>query len=497
MSAPTSGAVSARRSASTSVVQSGPTQRSVDAASVAVPALAALVLSLLLAGRPSFWLDETATVSAVDRSFPDLLRMLRNVDAVHGAYYALLWPWARVSTGEAWLRFPAALAAAGGTAAVVGIGWQLFGRRTAVLSGLVFATLPLTSYNGANARSGAFHVALVAAGTFFLLRATASGRRRWWVAYTVTMAAAGTIFLFAALALLAHALYLLVVRRPVRDLVWFVLPVLAAFVVAVPARSQVGQVSWIRRPTVGALPGFAEQAWFSGDALLAGVLAVSTIAGTVLAVTRPAGVRRGGAVLLAALLVAPTAVLWVVSQADPLLDNRYVGAATIPIALLTGHAIAAVPRRRVAAPVLVALVVLAGLVPQVHQRQVQGRGDGYRDDPRGVLRTVAAQRRPGDAISFPDGYTRGAAIAYPDLVAGMPDISLTLDRVASNNLYGYGVSADRFPARLVGVRRVWLVTFPITHPVTQGQERDALARAGFTGGGTTSYGRTALTLYQR
>lgn len=497
MSAPGYEVVSAQRSPSGSTVPSGSAPRSVQAASVVVPALVALVLSLLLAGRPSFWLDEAATVSAVDRPFPDLLHMLHNVDAVHGAYYALLWPWAQVSTNEAWLRFPSALAAAGGTAAVVGVGWQLFGRRTAVLSGLVFATLPLTTYNGANARSGAFHIALVGAGTLFLLRVTASGRRRWWVAYSLTMAAASTLFLFAALALLAHGLYLLVVRRAIRDLVWLLLPVLAALVVAVPARRQAGQVSWIRRPTLGGLPGFAEQAWFSSDALLAVVLGVSTIAGIALAVTRPAGVRRGGGVLLAGLLLAPTAVLWVVSQADPLLDNRYVGAATIPIALLSGHAIAAVPRQRIAAPVLVALIVLVGLVPQVHQRQVQGRGDGYRDDPRGVLRMVAAQHRPGDAISFPDGYTRGAAIAYPDLVAGVPDISLVTDRIPSNNLYGYGVSADQFPARLVGVRRVWLVTFPITHPVTQGQERDALTRAGFTGGRTNGYGRTALTLYQR
>lgn len=498
MSAATSATEIARRSGSGSTsLPSGRAPGSVAAVSIAVPALVALLLSLLLAGRPSFWLDETATVSAVDRPFPDLLHMLRNVDAVHGAYYGLLWPWAQVSTTEAWLRFPSALAAAGAAAAVVGVGWQLFGQRTAVLSGLVFATIPLTSYNGANARSSVFHIALVAAATFFLLRATASGRRRWWVAYTLAMAAAGTIFLFAALALIAHVLYLLVIRRPVRDLAWFVLPVLAALAVAVPAHRQAGQVSWIRQPSIVGLPSFAEQAWFSGDALLAVVLSVVAVAGLVLAVVRPAGVRPGAAVVLLSLLVAPTAVLWVVSQADPLLDNRYVGAATIPIALLAGHAIASVPRQRVTAPVLVVLLVLAGLAPQVDQRQVQGRGDGYRDDPRGVLRTVAAQHRAGDAISFQDGYTRGSAIAYPDLLAGVPDISLAVDRVPSNNLYGYGVTADRFPARLAGVKRVWFVTFPITDPVTQRQERDALASAGFTGGPTTSYGRTALTLYQR
>ena len=227
------------------------------------------------------------------------------------------------------------------------------------------------------------------------------------------------------------------------------------------------------------------------------VLGSLTVGGVIHALARPSSVRRGGAVLLVALLLMPSAVLWVVSQADPLLDNRYVGAATIPITLLAGHAVAAVPRGRVAAPVLVGLVVLAGLAPQIHERQVQGRGDGYRDDPRGVLETVAAQHRPGDAISFPDGYTRGAAIAYPDLVAGVPDVSLVRDRIPSNNLYGYGTPTAQFAARLLGVRRVWLVTFPITHPVTQQEQRDDLVGAGFTADPTRSYGRTALTLFSR
>lgn len=35
---------------------------------------------------PSYWRDEAATISAVRRPLPALLRMLTNVDAVHGTY---------------------------------------------------------------------------------------------------------------------------------------------------------------------------------------------------------------------------------------------------------------------------------------------------------------------------------------------------------------------------------------------------------------------------
>jgi len=39
----------------------------------------------------SYWRDETATLSAVQRPFGALISMLGNVDAVHGAYYMIIW----------------------------------------------------------------------------------------------------------------------------------------------------------------------------------------------------------------------------------------------------------------------------------------------------------------------------------------------------------------------------------------------------------------------
>ena len=48
-------------------------------------------VSLVGAGRPSFWYDEAATISAsYSRSLGQLWQMLSNVDAVHGLYYVLM-----------------------------------------------------------------------------------------------------------------------------------------------------------------------------------------------------------------------------------------------------------------------------------------------------------------------------------------------------------------------------------------------------------------------
>src|SRR5215217_3121713 len=60
---------------------------------VIVGVLAAAV-SLVGAGRPSFWYDEAATISAsYSRSLGQLWQMLGNVDAVHGLYYVLMHGW--------------------------------------------------------------------------------------------------------------------------------------------------------------------------------------------------------------------------------------------------------------------------------------------------------------------------------------------------------------------------------------------------------------------
>ena len=61
------------------------------------PALVTLVVTLYRIGVPSFTRDEGATLLAVHRSFPQLIRMLGNVDVVHTEYYALIWAVSRLA----------------------------------------------------------------------------------------------------------------------------------------------------------------------------------------------------------------------------------------------------------------------------------------------------------------------------------------------------------------------------------------------------------------
>jgi mannosyltransferase len=108
-----------------------------------------LAVTLWGAGAPSYWGDEMDTVSAVSRTVPQVIRLLGHVDAVHGLYYLLLWPVARIAgTGQLATRFPSAVAMAAAAAGITGIGRRLSSRRAGLCAALIFAALPAVTTPG-------------------------------------------------------------------------------------------------------------------------------------------------------------------------------------------------------------------------------------------------------------------------------------------------------------------------------------------------------------
>src|SRR5438105_14692105 len=90
---------------------------------LAVPPAVTLAVMLWGMAAPSYWRDESATLSATDRSIPQLLRMLGRVDAVHGFYYLLLWPLVHfIGTREFETRLPSAIAMAAAALGIAAIG---------------------------------------------------------------------------------------------------------------------------------------------------------------------------------------------------------------------------------------------------------------------------------------------------------------------------------------------------------------------------------------
>ncbi len=171
------------------------------------PPLAMVVIGLWQISGASYWRDEAATLSATGRPAGALLHMLARTDVVHGVYYLLLLPWARIAgTSALAMRLPSVLGMAAAAAGVAAIGTRLRSERTGLAAGLIFALLPVASRYGQEARSYALVVALAAAASYLLLRGVGEPElARWWVLYAAVLAVMGWMNLMSLLIVPAHA----------------------------------------------------------------------------------------------------------------------------------------------------------------------------------------------------------------------------------------------------------------------------------------------------
>jgi len=137
-----------------------------------IPGLITLLVTMDRVGVPSFTRDEGATLLSVHRSFPEMLRMLGNVDVVHTAYYALIWVVTRLAgSSELAVRAPSAVAMAVTAAGVTLLGQRLASGRAGLAAGLLLAAFPSVSYYAEDAREYAIVAALATVSGYLLVRA--------------------------------------------------------------------------------------------------------------------------------------------------------------------------------------------------------------------------------------------------------------------------------------------------------------------------------------
>ena len=140
------------------------------------PALITLVVTLYRIGVPSFTRDEGATLLAVHRSFPQMIRMLGNVDVVHTEYYAVIWVVSRLAgSGELAARAPSAVALAVAAGVVTLLGQRLVSGRAGLAAGLLFAAFPSVSFYAEDAREYALVTVFATIASYCLIRALQAG----------------------------------------------------------------------------------------------------------------------------------------------------------------------------------------------------------------------------------------------------------------------------------------------------------------------------------
>src|ERR1022692_1778409 len=453
----------------------------------AAPAVT-LAMMLWRIQRPSYWRDEGGKLAAVQRPFGELIRMLGNVDAVHGAYYMIIWVVVRSGgTGRFAPGRPSALAMAAAAAGVAATGRRVVSPRAGLFAGLIFAALPEVSWYGQDARSYAMVTALATTASYLLVRFLGAGgsRRGWLAGYGLALTGLGLVNILGLLLIPAHGLTVaLTARRPGglrpgglrpggRLLVGWLAAAGAAVALVSPlcwlAWQQRAPENWLKTPgisTVAVLPDLV------GPAALAGVVLLIIACGILLsAVGGRARIRTDWPGVMPALclpwLLLPPATLLTASLIQPVYTLRYVLFVLPALALLAGTALAAFGR--VAGSLALVIVVLVAFPAQLQARWRGAHGDNIAMADA----IVAAARRPGDAVLYASTGARNMPAAYPDGLAALRNIALDRGPVPSGTLAGTYLPAPAVRGRLASVHRGWVVevrkdSMPLRLPLLQG-----------------------------
>ncbi len=452
-------------------------RRRLDWTLIASPVVTLAVMLWGVIARP-YWGDEADTVSAVSRSLPQLIRLLHHIDAVHGLYYLLLWPVARIAgTGEFAMRVPSAVAMAAAAAGVTAIARRLASRQAGLCAGLLFAALPTVSIQAHDARPYAMITAVAVLASYLLVRTAQDPRLRLLIAYALSLVLVGYVQLFGLLLVPAHAVTLIGLRRrrgtaedgqladaaraPLgrRWLIAIAVAGVAVAPVAILGWAQRAQIAWIPRP------GWND----AGDlvnTLIAGSAAAAVLIGLLGALggTRPGGRDRGLAWLALPWLVLPPAMLLAASVIMPVYFSRYVTYCVPAMALLAGAGLAALRWPvRVAALALVVVLV----TPEQWAMRVPGGGIAA------VAQFLAVHQRRGDAIIYPEPSIPPWYLAFPDGLGQLRDLSLAQTPGAAGRLDANTVPWPVLELRERSVRRIWVV------PVLGGRDPAGYLAPGF------------------
>ncbi|GIF14472.1 glycosyltransferase family 39 protein [Actinoplanes teichomyceticus] len=450
-----------------------------------ISALLMLAVALTGATRPRLSWDEVTSAEVSQRTLGQIWRLIHNVDAVFGTYYAFLRFWTSLfGDGELSLRLPSILAMAAAVGLTAELGRRLFTPLIGLTAGVLLVIVPNTSRYAAEARPYAFVcffsmlsllLLLVAVGGRDAARtagpdAAATGvpaaRRRYvWVLYGGAVLLLGAFHLVALSTLAAHAVAVGIVARRRRDPrlagIWLLTVVVAVAPLAplagLGARQDSTQLHWVPPITASAIRRMPAE--ITGSSPVAWLL----LGMAVLAVWHPA--RR--LVPVAVLALAPVIAVAVASVlVTPMWVARYMLVALAPLALLAAVALAAgAPQPRTWRGLLDgrllrigAVLLLLAAVAVPGQRAIRQPTAKNGPDYRGLAALVGRYEQPGDVIVYPprNRAMRAGMDYYLRRLPSRPrDVLLSIPSTRTGLLIAAEHPDDA--ARLAGSTGIWLM----------------------------------------
>jgi 4-amino-4-deoxy-L-arabinose transferase-like glycosyltransferase len=357
---------------------------------------AALRFSTL--GLQSLWFDEAFTpVHVFSTSLATTLSHVARTENTPPLWYVLDWAVIRVAgDGAVALRFVSALAGVATVPVMWAIGWELAGRRAAILAAALTATNPLFVWYSQEARAYALFAFFVALAMLCFLRAEREPTARRMAAFALSASLALLSHYFAVFLVVPMALWLLRRRERARTAVPAVIVIAlvgAALVPLVLAQGGHG-AQWIGHWALASRLEATPQYYltgYTGSVLGHGIelaVALPLLAGVVFGLWQVLDAResRGAAIALALSacgFLAP--LLLVVLGADYFAPRNLIGA-MVPLTALLAVVIGA-RRTRWIGMLLGLLAALAFLAVSI---DVDLRSRLQRGDWRGVARVLGA-----------------------------------------------------------------------------------------------------------
>ena len=414
---------------------------------VALVGVAGTLSALAWSGRPSYWFDEAATISAAGRSITRLGPLLLRTDAVHGLYYAAMHGWMALFGGsEVATRSFSALGLGATCAGVAALGRMVGRAGLGPAAGITAVLLPGLAWSGLEARQYSWSAAVAVLATLLLVRAGRSGRAADWAWYALAVALGAYVFLFSLLVLASHLVTLLILRSPLRRwaaascaAVTLSLPVLY-----VGSTQRTRQLSWLSLEPLPMLRRVLLRMYFlgpgdgtDGATRLAAVvllcLALTLVVVGLVRAQRDPDVRFTVALALPWATVPPAVLVCATLLGSPLYQERYLTFCAPGLALLIGLGLVELRDRL---PLLVAVSVL-GLLATVPVFVEQRSEDvKYRENYRGLADYLGPQGQGVRQVVTSASGGRGILLAYPDRTGPVAEVNLLVAPGASNTLWG-------------------------------------------------------------
>jgi mannosyltransferase len=474
------------------------------------------ILGSLFLGTHGLFLDESVSSTLATAPWHFFANTVSHREANMALYYLLLRGWVVFGHSEIALRSLSVIFAVGALWVLIMLARSLFGRRVALLAGLLLAVDPLYVQFAQDVRGYSLALLLVTASCFFFVRGVRQvdpPSRFCWTAYTAVTALAAYSNFWAALVPVGQALSLAFLppgripwRRVLTSAVALVI-LLVPLGLLIRATDSAG-VNWASGSSAGRLfTHIRSSVPHAVLDLLVLVVVVVAVVVVVLARRRPAiealFARHWAVLFTLCWLVVPVAAVVMLSLVDrPLLVVRYLmvslPAAILLVALVIGR-VASLARRGAAVIAAVVLVVVIGVSAA---GVAQWYANGGPQDFRSAVSFVADRAQPGDGLLIFSAYERipvewyigEKPAAERDVHPVYPATAWGVDPLAFDGSVSFKPGAIEQAASKY--QRIWLLSATADLSLYPGQAaavESALRHAGFTPEGTTHFRGVQVT----